>query len=233
MQHIDPELLHAALAGDIPVKTLMRQLLAHMAELCPECAATVRDLRRAVARGDVEVGPLPEAAAWNGAGGAGGSHGPHGRADPRYVGAFDRVQEEARAWARRARQERRKAHEDVAELLRLPPSARALRIERARSRYRSRAVADLLLEESRRLIRERPEESRHLAGLVDVVLRWMPGALGQDWARELSVRAAAWVANTHRVERYLVRRRLDSTTDGAAPTHAAHRPRASPSRAGR
>jgi tetratricopeptide (TPR) repeat protein len=196
MQHIHPELLHAALAGDLPVKALMRQLLAHMAELCPDCAATVRELRRAVARGEVDVGSLPETR-WNG-GGIGVSGNPH--ADPRYLGAFDRVQEEAHRWAIRARRERRKAQGDVAELLRLPLAARARRIERARSRFRSRAVADLLLEESRRLVRERPEESRDLARLVDTVLLWTPGALGQDWARELSVRAAAWVANTYRVE---------------------------------
>jgi tetratricopeptide (TPR) repeat protein len=196
MHHIDPELLHAALAGDLPVKALMRQLLAHMAELCPDCAATVRELRQAVARGEVEVASLPETR-WDG-GGIGVSRNTH--ADPRYLGAFDRVQEEAHRWAIRARRERRKAHEDVAELLRLPPAARARRIERARSRFRSRAVADLLLEESRRLVRERPEESRDLARLVDIVLLWTPGALGQDWARELSVRAAAWAANTYRVE---------------------------------
>lgn len=197
MHHIDPELLHAALVGEVPVKTVMRQLLAHMTEMCPDCAATVRELRRAVARGEIEVDPLP-ATETRPATQAGGRA--DGRPDPRYVGAFESIQEEAGAWAIRLRRERRRAGEDVAELLRLPPESRAGRIERARSRYRSRAVADLLLVESRRLIDERPAESRNLAGLVDLVLLWTPGAFGQDWARELSVRAAAWVANAYVME---------------------------------
>jgi tetratricopeptide (TPR) repeat protein len=174
----------------------MRQLLAHMAELCPECAATVRELRRAVARGDLDLGPLPEAATWSG----GTITGVNGHADPRYVGAFDRVQEEVHVWLMRARREQWLARQDVERLLRVPREDRARNIQRARTRYRSRAVADLLLEESRRLIRDSPAESRNLAELVDVVLLWTPGAMGQEWARELSIRAAAWVANTHRVE---------------------------------
>jgi tetratricopeptide (TPR) repeat protein len=201
MHHLDPLLLQAALEGDVPVKVLMRQLLAHMAELCPECAATVRQLRQALTQSEdaalaavpsprARVSSTPDTAA------RGGSAVP----DPRYVGAFDRAQEDSAAWVSKVRHERRKAREDVRDLLRLPATARARRIERARSRYRSRAVADMLLEESRRLARERPSESRSLAGLVEVVVLWTPGAVGQDWARALRVRAAAWIANSYRVE---------------------------------
>jgi tetratricopeptide (TPR) repeat protein len=92
------------------------------------------------------------------------------------------------------------ARADVRELLRVPAAERPRKIERAQARYRSRAVAELLLEESRRVVRQKPAEARDLAGLVHLVLLWMPGALGQGWAQELAVRADAWIANTHRVE---------------------------------
>lgn len=195
MNHLDPELLQAALEGDVPVKVLMRQLLAHMAELCPECAATVRDLRQAVARGDAIA--VPEAVSLRRVPGEADDA---RQADPRYVGVLDRAEEDATAWALRVRRERRKARADVRELLRMPAARRAQRIERARARYRSRAVAELLLEESRRLVREQPSESRSIAGLVDRVVLWTPGAVDQDWARALRVRAHAWIANTYRVE---------------------------------
>jgi tetratricopeptide (TPR) repeat protein len=115
------------------------------------------------------------------------------------VGVVGRAQEDAEEWVARVQRERRTARREVAELLRLPASQRAPRIERARSRFRSRAVAETMLEESRRLVRDDPEEARSLALLVPTVLLWTPGALGQDWARGLEVRARAWVANTYRV----------------------------------
>lgn len=194
MHHLDPELLQAALAGDIPVKVLVRQLLAHVGELCPECEASVRWLRQSQGVDDGAIGtpPLPR-----------GHRHPEqtlGHVDPRFVGAFDRGEEAASRWASRVRRERKKAREDVRELLRLPREKRRLKIERAHTRFRSRAVVDLLYAESRRLIRARPDEARDLAELIEVVLRWMPGGAAEGWARETGVLAQAWVANTHRVE---------------------------------
>jgi tetratricopeptide (TPR) repeat protein len=202
MHHLDLELLQAALGGDLPVKTLMRHVLAHLGELCPECAETVESLRRAHERDDdTSVAALQAAARERHAEKEGRGGEP---VDPRLVGvfdgAFDRAQGEAAAWAIQVRRERRKARADVRELLRAPAEVRVRKIERARGRYRSRAVAELLLEESRRIVRRQPAEARSLAGLVHLVLRWMPAAAGQGWAQELAVRADAWIANTYRVE---------------------------------
>jgi tetratricopeptide (TPR) repeat protein len=201
MHHLDFELLQAALTGDLPVKVLMRQVLAHLTELCPECAETVASLRQAHERGDGGSSSAEEIVAVCH---VSSSERQDRCADPRHVGvfdgAFDRAQDRASAWAIRVRRERRKARADVRELLQVPAEARARKIERAQARYRSRAVAELLLEESRRLVRQKPAEARSLAGLVDLVLLWTPGALNEDWSRELGVRANAWVANTFRVE---------------------------------
>jgi tetratricopeptide (TPR) repeat protein len=191
MQHLDAELLHAALAGDLPVKVLMRRLLGHLAELCPECAETVVSLRRGI---DYEAASRSNSVDTD-------------LTDPLFVGvfdgAFDRTHGDVTAWAIRVRRERRKARADVRELLRVPAELRLKKIERAQTRYRSRAVAELLLEESRRLVRQQPAEARSLASLVASVLLWTPGAGAQDWARDLLVRAQAWVANTLRVEHEL------------------------------
>jgi tetratricopeptide (TPR) repeat protein len=201
MRHLDFELLQAALAGDLPVKVLMRQVLAHLTELCPECGETLGLLRQAQERGNGDAGLTVRTAQ---APCEMGGENPIGQEDPRYVGVldggFDRAQGDANAWAIRVRRERRKARADVRQLLRVPAEARPRKIERAQARYRSRAVAELLLEESRGLIREQPAEARSLAGLVDLVLLWTPGAQSQDWGRELGVRAHAWIANTFRVE---------------------------------
>lgn len=191
MRHLDPALLQAALAGDIPIKTLLRLLLAHMAELCPECGESVRWLQQAAAGGE-EPAPAPRraedaAAAFS-------------RVEPRFVGAFDRQESQAARWASEVRRERKKAREDVRELLRLPRPQRRRKIERAQTRFRSRAVADLLYEESRRLIRDRPDEARDLAELIGVVLLWMRPGPEAEWARDLGILAHAWVANTYRVE---------------------------------
>lgn len=192
MHHLDTDLLQAVLEGDLPAKVLVRQLLAHLTELCPECEQTVAALRQAMAEETPSLAPAELAALVRHAG-APASH-------RRSVGADDRARRDAEALVARVRRERRAARRELAELLRLPAGQRALRVERARARFRSRAVAELMLEESRRRIRDDPEDARSLATLVSMVLLWTPGALGQDWARELEVRARAWVANTFRVD---------------------------------
>lgn len=196
MRHLDLDLLQGVLDGDLPPKALLRRLLDHLGELCPECGQAVAALQRGREVQEEEAGkpPAPEQS-----GNGGGEQAVTTLPDPRFVGALDRVQRTAADWTRKVRQEQRRARADLRELRRLPREARAERVENARSRFRSRALADLLVEESRRVVREDPAEAQSLAALVEVVLLWTPGAFGEDWARELVLRARAWEANAIRV----------------------------------
>lgn len=196
MRHLDLDLLQGVLDGDLPPKTLLRRLLDHLGELCPECGEALASLRQGSEVREKESGrpPAPEPRE-----AGAGDRAVAALPDPRLVGTLDRVQNTAADWARQVRREQRRARADLRELKRLPPDQRAGRIEHARSRFRSRALADLLVEESRRVVREDPAEAQSLASLVEVVLLWTPGALGQDWARELVLRAHAWEANAIRV----------------------------------
>jgi hypothetical protein len=196
MRHLDLDLLQGVLDGDVPPKTLLRRLLDHLGELCPECGEAVASLRQGSVVLERESGSPPAPQPREDVGAA--------RAvtilpDPRFVGALDRAQITAADWTKKVRREQRCARTDLRELRRLPPERRAERVEHARSRFRSRALADLLVGESRRVVREDPAEAQSLAALVEVVLLWTPGALGQDWAREVGLRARAWEANAMRV----------------------------------
>lgn len=196
MSHLDPRLLQAVLDGDLPPKVLLRRLLDHVGELCPECGEVVAALRQGSEVLHRETGTppsleRPESTATETIQAA--------LPDPRFVGVLDRAQNTAAEWTRRVRREKRRARADLRELVLLPRQLRPKRVEQARSRFRSRALAELLIEESRRLVRDDPAESQSLAALVGVVLLWTPGALEQDWARELAITAKAWEANAVRV----------------------------------
>lgn len=97
------------------------------------------------------------------------------------------------------RRETRRARQDVKELLELPPEAWADRVDDARTRFRSRACAQLLLAESRRRVVGEPRLAARLAALVPRVLRWLPAADGAPWAWALHARAEAYRANAERV----------------------------------
>lgn len=196
MRHLDLDLLQGVLDGNLPPKALLRRLLDHLGELCPECGEVVATLRQGSEVREEETGKPP--ALGRHEDGCGDQAVPS-LPDPRFVGVLDRAQNTAAEWTKRVRREQRRARADLRELKRLPLSARAERVEHARSRFRSRPLADLLIEESRRLVREDPAEAQSLASLVEVVLLWTPGAIDQDWARELMVRARAWEANAIRV----------------------------------
>lgn len=196
MRHLDLDLLQGVLDGEMPPKALLRRLLDHLGELCPECAEAVATLRQGSEAREQAIGR--PAAAEPREGGAGGPS-VATLPDPRFVGVLDRAQKTAADWSKTVRREQRRARADLRELMRLPREERAERIERARSRFRSRALADLLVEESRRVVREDPAEAQSLAALVEVVLLWTPGALAADWARDLVLRSRAWEANAIRV----------------------------------
>lgn len=202
MPHVELELLVAVLEGQLPPRALLRVILGHLEALCPDCAAALTSLRRlgcGVAEGRAGVGEAafeldPPGLADGAAGGE--------RLDVdegRYLAAFASAESALHAWARRADQEHRAARRELAALLRLPGERRAERIRRARSRFRSRALAGLLLAECRRLSRDEPEESLEVAELVPLVLSRQAPERSAALTEALTLRAAAWRANALRV----------------------------------
>ncbi|HEX2251724.1 MAG TPA: hypothetical protein VHQ65_00480, partial [Thermoanaerobaculia bacterium] len=116
-----------------------------------------------------------------------------------YTTAFGRVADRLERQVAELKRVRRQAREDLRELVALAPAARLRRIVNSRTRFRSRALAELLLEESRERVRNDPRLAAELAELVPHVLLWTPGAVEQDWARELDLLARARRGNALRV----------------------------------
>lgn len=196
MRHVDFEFLNEFIRGELSAQQALRCLIGHLAERCPEC-------RSALALLVDELSSTAEMLVSETAGGQAPACDLEGlRAalpDPRYVGALDKLEIEARDWARRVRAEKKRARADLRSLRRLPAAERAERIRTARTRFRSRAFAELLLEDARRLTRTEPDEAAALADLVPLAVLWIPGAQGLDWARTIELRAAACRANALRV----------------------------------
>lgn len=94
---------------------------------------------------------------------------------------------------------RRRAKKQLSELRTLPAKARAGRIAGAYRRFRTRQLAELLIEESRRVIRDAPAEAESFASLVPLVLDWARGPEAPPWTEPLLIRAAAHRANALRV----------------------------------
>jgi tetratricopeptide (TPR) repeat protein len=184
VRHVDLELLLLVAQGVFKPRVLSRTMYDHLRDLCSECRTAFDTFGEADRRLFEEARP-------------GIGEEPF-TADVRYAPAFGRRGERAFEWAQALARERRRAQEDVAILLALPAAERERRIVRARNRFRSRAVAELLIEESRRMVRASWKEARGLAALVPVVLSRIPGAGRRDWSHEIRLRALAHQANAHR-----------------------------------
>lgn len=195
MRHVDFDFLNRFVRGELAAEGALRMLLGHIAESCPECRVALDLLVEEVST--VAGQPVAERPSTMPVCDLAGLRA--ALPDPRYVGALDKLEAEASDWARRVRAEKKRARADLRLLRRLPPEERAGRIRTARSRFRSRAFAELLLAEVRRLCRTEPAEAANLAELVPLALLWLPGAEGQPWARALKLRAGAWRANAFRV----------------------------------
>jgi len=93
---------------------------------------------------------------------------------------------------------RRRLFRQLWELRKLTPEQRIEKIQRATSRFRDPALAELLIEESRSTVRNQPAEAQRWAELVPVVLHWAhhdaPPAV-----HTLLLRAQAHRANALRV----------------------------------
>jgi tetratricopeptide (TPR) repeat protein len=94
---------------------------------------------------------------------------------------------------------RRRAYEQLWTLKRLPPARRPAKIRGAFRQFQGRALAQLLIEESRSIVRSKPAEAAGWAELVPLVLDWARGDGGPPWAAELLVRAEAHRANALRI----------------------------------
>jgi len=176
----------ATLRGEAPAGALHDRCRRHLLETCDACGAAHR--RGASHEGGTAVdgGEREELVAL-----------PARPADPRALALAD--VEVAEAYLSACRRSQREAREDLAKLLDTDPASWRRRVERSQRRFRSRCFAALLVEEARRRVRTAPHESQALAELVAPALDRRPGRLGEPWARELLLRAAAQRANALRV----------------------------------
>ena len=94
---------------------------------------------------------------------------------------------------------RRRAHEQLWILRRLPAVRRAGKIRGAHRQFRGRALAELLIEECRATVRNAPLEAVAWVDLVPLVLHWTRGDGAPPWAPGLLARAAAHRANALRI----------------------------------
>lgn len=193
--HLGLDLYLLALRRLVPAGELVRLAHRHLLDACPACHLEHRIDRQS--KEDEEAGeggftaippqppasqlgplpPLPE--------------------DDRHLGARHLERRLPVLEEIRGRREVNRRH--LRHLLSRPPETWVDEVEAAHSRYRSPSFAELLLEESRRTVRRRPDLAFRLAALVPVVLHWIPETGDTPWAAGLRVRAVAWQANALRV----------------------------------
>jgi tetratricopeptide (TPR) repeat protein len=185
LQHLNVDLFLMVVKGLLPPRMLALQLLEHLREICPECRATIQFIGDAAEQ--IFEASTPS------------SSEPAALVDPRYSSLVSRAGKQALAWAREVEHERRLAENDLVALLRLPKQARRDRVIRARTHFRSRVFAELLVEQTATCVRTDPGEAAELAELVPLVLDRIPGAGGHGWVDDLKTRARAHLANVRRV----------------------------------
>lgn len=154
--HVTFDLLAAADEGRITRQELVDLLARHLFSLCPTCSSEHDAFRDARER-DAEQPVAPEETA---------AFSPED---------YDRV---ILATAERTleiqevvRRDERRAPAELRRLLALPPEEALGRIERARTRFRSAALAEALLAEIRDSLPERPRRALALAELAEAVAR--------------------------------------------------------------
>lgn len=206
MRHLDPDLLLMVLAGHLPARTLLQVMYEHLKELCPECRANLElvaqeldwtrleDSAGAADAAGERSGARPPAACC----GSSAEPAPDA-AESLYGEAFRRAESSTLSSSHRILDERARALRDLEELLRMPVGKRRERVERARSRFRSRWLAELLVDQCLPAVRRDPDDALDLAQLVPAVLRRVPGSLSERWGEELYARALAHRANALRV----------------------------------
>lgn len=113
--------------------------------------------------------------------------------------AFSHAAEHFEETVNRLLYQNRRARRQLGELLQSEPGARGDLISNARKRFRSRALAELLIVECRHRVRNTPREAADLARLGAEVAERIPHAEAAPWRVVLLARAAAHEANALRV----------------------------------
>jgi tetratricopeptide (TPR) repeat protein len=183
MPHLSLDVATMVLEGELPPRILVQMLYDHVKELCPKCREALEA---------VQGMPFPHDALASHPAGAG--IGPEG-----YLATIDAAGRRLGERLSAAEEERQRARRDLAALRSLPRAARAPRIRAARSRFRSRALAELLVEASRQTTRHDPAEAADLAALVPVVLARVTCPVDRGASPSLTVLAMAQRATALRV----------------------------------
>lgn len=159
--------------------------LEHLAASCPECAEVWERLGSILRRACLEqesrlflAEPAPP--------------------DPLSVSSSPRKQAEMDRRLARIGRLRRRAKKQLSELRHTPRDARRRKVASAYRRFRSRFLAELLVEEARSVVRQEPLEAASFAGLVRPALKWTLVSPPQ-WAAALLARGAAHQANGLRI----------------------------------
>ena len=173
--HLNLEACLAVCRGELSPALLLRSLHEHLIEECPSCRrewlAAVEQtgvtelfpLRSPMARAGIR--PLP--------------------ADPRLISLAD--VEAREALLSRLLLERRDARKDLAKLLGETPDERRRRIARSKTRFRSPALAEMLVEESRSRESTDPGDAADLAALAPAVLDRVPDDRREAWEADLAI----------------------------------------------
>lgn len=125
---------------------------------------------------------------------------PLGAYDPRHAGLDEDETLLPESWTVQVRRVRAAARQDLRKLLDMDLEERTARIEEAESRrsFRSNALAEMLLEESRAHVATEPAQADSLAHVAWLVLHWVPGPPGELWRQTGRARALAHRANALR-----------------------------------
>jgi tetratricopeptide (TPR) repeat protein len=166
--HISRELYQAAERGELPSEFLEKLQAEHLRARCPHCQAEADAYA---------FRKRAEPSAWS-----------------RFLQVLSLL---IPRWVVPAERDQRGAQGDFEEILALPPEDRAIRLARARSRFRSPGLVRLLLDESRRRLPGQPAEALHFAELAWKVANRNPG---MPEFYELYVLATATMANACRTQ---------------------------------
>jgi tetratricopeptide (TPR) repeat protein len=144
--HISRELYQAVERGELPRDFLEEIQAEHLLARCPHCRAEAEAYA---------LGRKADPSVWS-----------------RFLQSLSLL---IPRWIAPAARELRGARRDFEEILSLPLEARAGRLARARSRFRSPSLVRFLLDESRRRLPGQPAEGFHFAELARTVANRNPG----------------------------------------------------------
>ncbi|HXO20949.1 MAG TPA: hypothetical protein VOA87_13625 [Thermoanaerobaculia bacterium] len=165
--HITRELLRAVSRGELPPRLLFQIGAEHLTHVCPHCRKEIEAWKK-------ERAQRPQD----------------------YTHVFEILPRVIDEQIPRITRQRKEALRDLKVLLALPPEKRSAKVKRAHNRFRGAALAELLLEESRKVLHGNPQSALHLAELARTVIHHSPNAPGLF---NLIALSTAYMANASRV----------------------------------